>query len=402
VLVWPSEREALAVWADELQARGDRLGELIATSMRAEQMSASRSDPAGDPQRVLEPDEATDIARAAETARLDAIEQLLGPAIGELPRLRLRWQLGVVRGLYLDTMRGPHPSPQLVLEVVGKLLRRPVLRFLDDLHLEALVPDTGIERALFDQLNSPEVVARPRRIVLGPMPLSFRQQLPMRRRLVPLQRWNVPPESLESATARGLIWYGIWGHVLTLPWAAGDHGSRLQQLERLLARPWTDALAAPIAASVWDTSLAIRRRTLEALPSLPDALARALPSVLALDLHGARVFGDAAQSCAARIAAERPRWVASLAETFSLHEPWVAVWLAGLGNRSQPAARIAIPRIRAMIRRLSKTEHRPYHIASLTRALDNFGEPGPVELEAPSDDETIAELLTKLGKHRGL
>jgi hypothetical protein len=385
VLVWPSEREALAVWADELQARGDPLGELIATSMRAEQISGS--------------DEATDIARAAEAARLDAIEHLLGPAIGELPRLRLRWKLGVVRGLYLDEIRGPHPSPQLVLEVVGKLLRRPVLRFLDDLHLEALVPDKGIERALFDQLNSPEVVARPRRIVLGPMPGSFRQQLPMRRRLVPLQRWNVPPESLESATARGLIWYGIWGRVQTLPWAAGDHGSRAQQLERLLARPWTDSLAAPIAASVWDTSFAIRRRTLEALPSLPDTVARALPSVLALDLHGARVFGDAARRCATRIAAERPRWVASVAETFSWHEAWVAVWLAGLG---QPSARLAIPRIRAMIRRLSGSDHRPHHIAPLMRALDNFGEPEPAELEAPSDDETIAELLTKLGNHRGV
>lgn len=225
----------------------------------------------------------------------------------------------------------------------------------------------------------------------------------MRHRFRQLHR-SVPPDWLESATARGLSWYGLWGQVQALPWAAGDHGSRAQQLERLLARPWSDSLAAPIAAAVWDTSLEVRRRTLGALPSLPDALARALPSVLALDLHGARVFGDLTQRCATRIAAERPSWVASAAESFSLHESWVAVWLSGLGRRSQPAARRAIPRIRAMIRRLSAPEHynRPYNRASLMRALDNFGESESNELDEPSDDETIAELLTKLGKHRGL
>jgi hypothetical protein len=188
--------------------------------------------------------------------------------------------------------------------------------------------------------------------------------------------------------------------VQALPWAAGDHGSRAQQLDRLLARPWSESLAAPLAASVWDTSLEVRRRALEALPQLPDALARSLPSVLALELHGARVFGDAARRCASRIADERPSWIASVAETFSLHEPWVALWLAGLGSRSQPAARRAIPRIRAMLRRLATSDRRAYHIASLTRALDEFGEPEPPDLDQQGDDETIAELLTKLGKHR--
>lgn len=125
--------------------------------------------------------------------------------------------------------------------------------------------------------------------------------------------------------------------------------------------------------------------------------------MLALDLHGARVFGDLTQRCATRIAAERPSWVASVAETFSLHEPWVAVWLAGLGRRSQSAARRAIPRVRAMIRRLSAPDAttRAYHLTSLMRALDRFGESEPAEFEHPSDDETIAELLAKLGKRRG-
>jgi hypothetical protein len=389
--VWPGEREALAVWADELQAGGDRLGELIATYLRAEQITKD------------EPEQATELARAAEAMRLDSIEHLLGPAIGELPRLRLRWQLGVVRGLYLDATNGPNPSAQVVLEVVAKLLRRPVLRFLDDLHLEALAFDTGFERELMHELSMHEVVARPRRVVLGSMPRSFRRLMPMGPGSSTMQarRHTLVPETLfESALARGLTWYGSWHRVGALPWAAGDHGSRVQQLERLLARAWTDSLTAPIANSIWDTSLRIRRRTLDALPSLPDALAPALRSVLALDLRGAAVFGDASMHCASRIAAERPNWVASLAETFSLHEPWVALWLSRL---DQPESRRAIPRIHAMVRRLSASgDDHVHRIQVLARALQGFGEPRQPEIEHPSDDETIAELLTKLGKHRGL
>jgi hypothetical protein len=388
--VWPGEREALAVWADELQARGDRLGELIATNLRAEQVAAEHG---------LE--HAAELARAAEAIRLDSIEDLLGPAIGELPRLRLRWQLGVVRGLYLDGTHGPHPSPQLVLEVVAKLLRRPVLRFLDDLYLEAvLTREPGIERELLHELSSREVVARPRRIVVGSMPRRFRQPRGIPEGLRLVSRGFPQPEQFESALARGLTWYGAWGRVTTMPWARGDHGTRLQKLEQMLARPWTDSLAAPIAASIWDTSLAIRRRTLEALPSLPDALAPALRSVLAIDLHGEAVFGDLALRCATRIAAERPNWVASVAETFGLHEPWVALWLSEL---RRPEARRAIPRIHAMYRRLSTSgDDHVHRIQVLARALQGFGEPRQPEIEHLSDDETIAELLAKLGKHRGL
>jgi hypothetical protein len=212
----------------------------------------------------------------------------------------------------------------------------------------------------------------------------------------------LPPELFESAIERGVTWYGLWGQVQTLPWAAGDHGSRVQQLERLLERPWTDSLTVPITASLWDTSLVVRRRTLDALPSLPDAVAPALRSVLALDLHGAAVFGDAASRCAARIAADRPNWVTCIAETFSLHEPWVALWLSGLGPDRQPQARRAIPRIHAMLRRISTSgDNHYFRIGVLARALRAFGEPRRTELDPPSDDETIAELLSKLGKHRG-
>jgi hypothetical protein len=386
--VWPGEREVVAVWADELQARGDRLGDVIAVHLRADQLAA---DPEHASERI-------EITRAAEALRLGAIEHLLGPAIGELPRLRLRWQLGLVRGVYLDATSAAHPPAQLVLEVVAKLLRRPVLRFLDDLQLEAVVPDTGIERALLNELATSDVVARPRRIVLGSMPRSFRQQLPFGR-MTPTPRTVVL--ELKSALGRGLLWYGAWGHVRPLPWATGDAGSRVQRIERLLAQPWTDALPYPIAASLWDTSLKVRRRTLDALPSLPDTLARTLPSVLALDLHGARVFGDIAQRCIERVVNERPHWVASVADSFSTNEPWIAVWLAELAKR-HPQARRAVPRVRSMIRRLtSGTDGGAFQLGRLRHALELFEEAPTAEFEW-TDDETIAELLTKLGRHREL
>jgi hypothetical protein len=393
--VWPGEREVVAVWADELQARGDPLGDVIALHLRAEQI-------AGDPRQAAERRE---IVRAAEARRLDAIEHLLGGAIGELPRLRLRWQLGLVRGLYLDATLGAHPPAQLVLEVVAKLLRRPVLRFLDDIQIEAVVPDTGIERALLDELAASDVVARPRRIVLGSMPRSFRQQLPMPR-LTRLSRRSVTPEHLEAAPHRGLIWYGVWGRVQPLGWTRGNRGTRIRNLESLLERPWTDGLAHLIAASVWDTSLVVRRRALAALPSLPDSLAPAVPSVLALDLHGARVFGDIAARCLDRIVDERPHWIASVADNFTAREPWIALWLAELAHR-HPAARRAAPRLRSMIRRLtSGAEVRSVGVGRLRHALGRFDAPlsdeGDEPDEEPGDDETIAELLAKLGRHREL
>lgn len=386
--MWPGEREIVAVWADELQARGDRLGDVIALHLRADQIGADAGR--------------AEIVRAAEALRLDSIETLLGPGIAELPRLRLRWQLGVVRGVYLDaTAHAAHPPAPLVLEVIAKLLRRPVFRFLDDLQLEATVPDAGFERALFDELCSRDVVARPRRIVLGTMPRSFRQQwpMPMQERMV--KRRYVEREQYESAVARGLSWYGPWVGVLALPWARGDKGERAHKIDRLLAQPWSDAHAGPIAASVWDTSLKVRRCALEALPLLPDAVARALPSVLALDLHGARVFGDLARICVNRIAAERPQWVAGVAENFSSNEPWVPLWLAGLGANRQLARR-TVTRIRSMLQRLRTTnDNRDFRISRLKHALARFGEPFAIEFGEPTEDETIAELLTKLGRHRG-
>jgi hypothetical protein len=390
--VWVTEREDLAIWADQLQARGEPLGELIAISLRADEISRRRADA-----------DAAQVARLhtlALTLRLSLAEQLLGPGIGELPQLRLRWQHGVVRAIHLDRNdAAAPPAPDLVLEVLVDLLRRPALRFLDQLHLAALFPDDGsrFERELLRALAHPECIARPRRLVLGPMPRKFRRLL--RWDAPPPELTCLPPAELTAAADHGLTWMIRWGRVQSLPWAAGDHGTRLQRLDRLLARPWLPAHARVLERSIWDTSAKVRRRIITALPELPDDMASAILAVLAVNLDGQRSFGDIVERSVTRIASARPSWVACATHNFSDDEAWVPRWLAGLGRRSRAAARLAIPRITGMLARPSGPSPGQRH--GLLRALAAFGVSEHTIADAPLDDETIAELLHKIGAHRG-
>jgi hypothetical protein len=378
--VWPGEREALAVWADELQTQGEALGELIATYLRADDIRRH-----GDAER------AAALASEAERLRISMAQQLLGPAVGELSRLRLRWQYGVVRAIHLDRSPDPDPAPQVVLEVVVKLLRRPVTRFLDQLHLEAVAPDIRFARALLDELARGECVARPRRVLLGRMPGHVR-------RLFPFEApWSTPwhgPGLLKTLADRGLTWLGRWGWIQALPWTTGDHGSRLQQLEHMLDGPWQPSHGSAITQALWDTSLRVRRRALAALPELGDEAAPALLAALAIARDSQRTFGDLVERSVTRIAATRPSWVAAVAEEFSLAEPWVARWLAGVGRSARPAARRAVPRIEAMLGRLARvTASHDYRAHGLRLALEHFG--GPGSPPAIAEDETIAELVDR-------
>src|SRR5690606_17657816 len=142
--------------------------------------------------------------------------------------------------------------------------------------------------------------ARPRRLILGRMPRRFRVIRPHSARpKIRSRRPTRPPgyerdadSAIATLAARSSTWVIREGDVQSLPWAAGDRGSRLQQLERLLAGPWTPAHASLLGRALWDTSERVRRRMIIAVPELPDEAASLLPALLAIDLDGHRMFGD--------------------------------------------------------------------------------------------------------------
>lgn len=391
--MWPTERESLAVWADELQARGEPLGQLIATSLRADELER---------RALLDPAErgrAEAVAAEAESLRLGLAERLLGPAVGELPRLRLRWHCGIVRSIHLDRVVGePAPADRLVREVVTKLVQRPASRFLDQIHLDTIAGRDVSGDMLLREIYGSESCARPRLLALGSMPGHFR------RLRAPELHAHQRPRTIPALpeTGAGLGWLVLHGQVHSLPWATGDRPARERALERVVA-DWTPTSASAIARALWDGSFRVRRRVLELLPELPDAAAPALLPALAIEADGARSFGDVASRCVARIAAERPSWVAAVAEEFCFELPFVARWLSGANHgHARAAARRAIPRTAAMLERLERLPtSRGWRAHDLRRALAGFERdwpptPAPARLE----DETIAELIEKIGEHR--
>jgi hypothetical protein len=405
--VWPTERESIAVWADELQARGEPLGELVALSLRADEV-----------RRQGHAAEADELEHAAERLRLDHAEALLGPAIGELPLLRLRWRFGLVRGLSLDrSWPLANPNPRVILEVVAKLLARPALRHLEHIHLEAVDVDREFEAELLRELGSPRCLASPRRVVLGRMPGHFRNITPCPRHhgVVP-RRMDAPArELLDGAAARGLTWLVRWGLVQALPWATGDHGSRLQQLERLLARPWAPEHERVLGRALWDSSLRVRRRVLEILPELPDDAAALLLPAVAVSHHSTLAYAGVVQGCLERLSARLP-WLMALADEFESHEAWVAWWLATVtrDGPAQLAGERAQARVGAMLerRRLqrARADRRDHGLRLALVALEQLrsggalgrpgGRPGGRLGAAALDDETVAELLEKIGRRR--
>jgi hypothetical protein len=196
------------------------------------------------------------------------------------------------------------------------------------------------------------------------------------------------------------LWtYARWGSVQSLPAGVGG-GSPRDRLERALAE-WTPARASLVGLALWDTSLRVRRRALEVLPALPDEAAPALLSILLLAGSGERNRSEHADLALRRVAAERPSWVAGAAEAFCHDDLVVARWLTGLGPPSDAAARRAVPRMHAMLRRLDLAgASRRYQAVGLRRALSAFGESPADAAGAPLEDETITELLTKLGERR--
>lgn len=367
--MWPKQRDALAVWADELQTGGEPLGEVIALALRADELRRSGDDPAG----------AQRLANRAEAARIEASEQLLGSAVVALPGLEITWQLGVVRAVTLRERPGPALDRGEVIEALAELVRRPASRFLDHLHLHHRALDDLVAQLELLEVLSQAESARPRRLILGRMPRRFRVIRPHSTRpKIGSRRPTQPPgyerdadSAIASLAARSSTWLVRDGDVQSLPWAAGDRGSRLQQLERLLAGPWAPDHASLLGRALWDTSERVRRRTIEAIPELPDEAASLLPALLAIDLDGRRKFGDLLERTLTRLST-RPAWVAAVGENFYRCEPWVASWLAAANRRTRPEAEQAIPRMIDLFYAASDDVHAR---RTLARAIAALGGP---------------------------
>lgn len=316
--MWPGEHEELIVWADRLLADGDPLGQLVALGLRVEQLRDSAADPRD--------------ADALFGELADAIERngeaLLGPFVSE-PALELEWKYGVVRALTLNDL--PSTPWSELRDGFAELVQRPVMRFVDHLHIARptgwQIKNTELE--LLELLAHPSSVARPRQIIFGPIARRFRLLRPLQdpwgRRM--MKRNDPFAERVKALVGRGVTWLSFQGANVSLPWANGEPTERLRALEQLLASPWTAQHTTRIACALWDTSLRVRRRVLEAFPSFPDEAAPLLLPLLAINVDGHRIFGDLAQRAVAH-AATRPAWVHAVAQNYRDCEPWVPQWLA--------------------------------------------------------------------------
>jgi hypothetical protein len=312
--VWPGEHEELTVWADRLLTDGEPLGQLVALGLRVEQLRHSGADPR-DVDALFE--------ELAEMIERNA-EALLGPLASE-PKLELEWQYGVVRALTLGDQTSTSWSE--LCDGLAELVQRPVMRFLDHLHIVNTI-DPPAELQLLELLAHPSSVIRPRRIIFGAMPKRFRLLRPLedRHRMSKLL-FNRYAKPVRELIQRGLTWM-ILQHVnLALPWTTGEASERVRALEQLLASPWTPQHTPLLGCALWDTSLRVRRRVIEAIPTLPDEAAPLLLPLLAINVDGHHLFSELVQRAVAH-AATRPAWVHAVAQNYRDCEPWVANWLA--------------------------------------------------------------------------
>lgn len=316
--MWPGEHEELTVWADRLLADGHPLGQLIALGLRVEQLRHTGADPT-DVDELFE--------KLADMIEREA-EALLGPLAKE-PALELEWQFGVVRALTL--LEQPYRPWSELRDGFAELVRRPVMRFVDHLHIARptgwQIENTELE--LLEILAQPSSVARPRRIIFGPMPRRFRLLRPLE---VPRARQMSKFRDRLADGARELLGHGLtWlidqGVNVSLPWTSGDASPRVRAIEQLLASPWTPSHTPTLARALWDTSLRVRRRVIAAIPTLPDEAAPLLLPLLAINVDGHHVFGELVQQAVAH-AATRPAWIHAVAQNYRDCEPWVADWLA--------------------------------------------------------------------------
>lgn len=325
------EREDLAVWADQLQAGGEPLGELVATSLLLE---ARGSGPDSEATRALR-------------GRVFALQnQVCGPVVEDVfagfPELEPTWEHGMVIALRVVDHPLGRRLGQRALDSLHRLLRLPIARFLRYLRVDARELDwTPIHREVPAMLVEPDVVARPWVVVLGAPPRHMRRRSPTRVLDV--------GGALEMLTdvRRGLRSLFLDTVRVELPWHRGDKGTRRRAAVRLgkLGGPVDDPQQLTrLARALWDPSLRVRLQALDALPLLGVHAAALVPELLLVE-RGQFEWVTRVREVLDTLS-RNPALVEAVALNFTADQTRCAGWLAA---SPLAVARRAAPRIEGML-----------------------------------------------------
>ena len=325
------EREELAVWADRLQAQGEPLGELVATSLLAEAAS--------DPPRGHE---LTLVRERLRELQATVRDPIIAELFADHPELEPSWEHGMI--VSLRVVDHPSASPFRANDAVRKLLRLPVARFLRHIRVDARVSDWALlHRELPALLAEPDVIARPWSIVLGRAPRHLRRQT----RLAALD-----PEHRRQLHAlidpgRGLRSLFLDGARIDLPWQRGDKGARKHAAAALAdgrERASTTVSMTRLARALWDPSLRVRLQIIDTLPLLGTDAAAFVAELLLVDRGQLEWLTRVREVL--NILARNPKIVSAVALNFTADQTRCASWLAA---SPLAVACQAAPRIEAML-----------------------------------------------------
>jgi hypothetical protein len=298
--VWStSEWLELAVWADELQRRGDAWGELIATSLALE--SASER---GHAEALRQ--------RLAELQRT-VFEPRIGPLLRDHASvIHTSWEHGVLVGLRLSGRRVPRGT----LERLTELLRLPVARFVWFMHINSWDEYNRpiVRDAVVQTLLEPGVVARPRVLHFGVHHfVGFTDAM-----------------TRLAVIERGLVEL-VMGRRSALPWARGDKGSRYQAMQRLHARvrargvPLSGRDRTLLGRALWDSSLRVRIAALDCVAELGRDAAAFVPELYVVQSEDPRWL--ARREGLLRQLAAQPEVVECVRDNFIPEQLGVLPWL---------------------------------------------------------------------------
>jgi hypothetical protein len=337
-LVWTErERDELSVWADQLQARGEALGELVTTSLLLE--SRSLGARSGGPE--------SEETRALRARVFDLEAAVCRPMVDELfegfPELEPTWEHGMVVALRVVDHPLGRRLGQHALDSLHRLLRLPIARFLRYLRVDARELDwTPIHREVPAMLLEPDVVARPWVVTLGAPPRHMRRRSPLR---------VLDVNALETLVDldRGLRSLFLDTVRVELPWHLGDKGTRQRAAAHLRDAVMNGRLDDPstltrLARALWDPSLRVRLQVLDALPLLGVHAAVFVPELLLVE-RGQFEWVTRVREVLDTLS-RNPAIVEAVALNFTADQTRCAGWLAA---SPLAVARRAGPRIEGML-----------------------------------------------------
>ncbi len=330
------EREELSVWADELQVRGQPLGEVITTSLMLDAKSGG-----------IETDEVRALRARVFELEAEVSRPMVEDVLGGFPELEPTWEHGMVVALRVVDHPLGRRLGQQALDSLHRLLRLPVARFLRCLRVDARELDwTPIHREVPAMLTEPDVVARPWMVVLGAPPRHMRRRSPPT--VLDLRGpGHGPAERFETFVdpQRGLRSLFLDTVRVELPWHQGDKGTRRRAAERLTAARLDDPTALTrLARALWDPSLRVRLTILDALPLLGVHAAALVPELLLVE-RGELEWVTRVREVLDTLG-RNPAIVEAVARNFTADQTRCAGWLA-----ASPllVARRAAPRIETML-----------------------------------------------------